>query len=231
MKAKITVQEMAVKVAQHVMGFTNYENTNYDDLSVESKPAIGGVLKVKEFRITLDEKSTLLVLFKADNTKAGWFPKPLEEEDDDDLKRWQSTFKHPDPEQGLLTHMLPPSYCLSKGRRHYWNYPLSYEGGWKVTVHLKCIGLPYVIPEGAALKEMIISGCRQLLYDDLSTSEFRGTCLKKIKYVFVSTSCESHIPHWNGVFNSIEESVGPSVNRHTSDLHLLMMNYGGIVLI
>jgi hypothetical protein len=222
-KAAIEVKESAVKEVQHVMGCTDY-----DDMLVESKPVIGGILKVKEFRITLDEDGKLLVLYKADSTKAGWFPKPLEE-DNDDLKRWQDTFKHPDPSQGLLTHVSPPSPCLTKGRRHYWNYPLTYAGGCELTVPLKCISLPYVFPEVVALKEMIASGCRQRLDGDLSTPEYRGICLKNIKDLLVSRSCEGDIPQWNTVFNSIEESVGTSVNDHTSVLQRLVKNYGGVV--
>ena len=71
---------------------------------VESKPVIGGIRKVKKFRITLDKDGKLLVLYKADSIKAGWSPKPLEE-DKNDLKRWQGTFKRPDPDQRLLTHV------------------------------------------------------------------------------------------------------------------------------
>jgi hypothetical protein len=195
---------------------------------VESKPTIVGIVKVKEFRITLDEDGNLLVLYKADSTKAGWFPKPLEE-DNDDLKRWQDTFKHPDSSQGLLTHVAPPSPCLTKGRRHYWNYPLTYAGGCELTVPLKCISLPYIFPKVEALRDIINGGCRQKLDGDLSTSEYRSTCLKNIKALLVSRSCDGDIPEWDNIFKSIEESVSSSVNRHTSVLQRLVTNYGGIV--
>ena len=89
--------------------------------------------------------------------------------------------------------------------------------------------MPYVFPEGAALKEIIAGGCRQRLDGDLRISEFRGTCLKNINDLLVSRSCEGDIPQWDALFMSIEESVGTSVNGHASVLQRLATNYGGVV--
>ena len=65
MKAAIEVQESAVKEVQHVVGCTDY-----DDMLVEMKPVIVGIVRLKEFRITADEDGKLLVLYRADSTKS-----------------------------------------------------------------------------------------------------------------------------------------------------------------
>ena len=221
-KAAVQLHESKVKDVQHIIGCTDYE-TMFKSL----KPKISGIQLVKEFRISLDEDGSVQVLYKADSTRDGWFPKPLEQDIGMDV--WQNLFKHDDPEQGLLANIKDPFPCLAKGLRNCWNYPLHYAGGCDLTIQLKCISLPYIFPEIAVVKTMVAAGRRQVLDGDLSTPEQRQKVLTKIKELLISRSCLKDISNWETIFNRIEVAVGSDCTGHVSVLERLMNSYGGEV--
>ena len=95
-----------------------------------------GISNVKCIRINTDAEGIPQVFYKYNNTKPGWYPKPIEIKSEEDMK---FLFKHNDPTFG---DVLQDNPGVDMNTRQTWYYDVTYANGASVTIHVKCTSLP-----------------------------------------------------------------------------------------
>jgi hypothetical protein len=180
---------------------------------------------VKEIRFAANITGKVDVFYKFDSSKPGWYPKPFDQRDED---KWNTVFRHNDPEQGnvLSVHESP---CCEKGSRQKWLYKVVYAGGNVENIELKCISLPVSFDyEEITLLQHISTAKNQKFNGNLLKSDYKETLLSNISKILRNRDCESDILKWEEYMNSLPDSPDFVLGtRYTNVLEQLALSFGG----
>lgn len=178
-----------IKAVETVSGITDFES------DVERLfPYEKGIVDIKEFRISADDKGTPIFLYKSDSTVDGWYPRPFEREDD--FEQMAEVFRHPDPGHGnpvKLIEVIPGSSSKSgeKGKRQHWFYKVRFASGAIHTFPMKCIGIPIEFPDDAVNFARNIK--LQQLNGPLSSEPKRNQIFENIKKMLTARDGKIYI--------------------------------------
>ena len=132
----------------------------------------------------------------------GWFPKPIE--DNEDIRYYQNLFRSEDPEDGDVTGYDAKGYPgMEHGQRQKWIHRVQYASGVVRDVPVNCISLPAVFSESReTLLQMIKYKARPQAFDGkLSNIAYRHNKLIRIKELLTKRREQESISSWDIFFN------------------------------
>ena len=141
------------------------------------------------------------VFYKYDNSKPGWYPKPIEIEVDKDMQR---TFKHDDPEFGEVLK-YKENAGIEMGKKQTWFYDVTYANGKLVTFPIKCISLPLNSKDVLIdLNNILPQVFRGKIIDDTA----RESILNNIIKLLTNRHLNNDIENWRDFFRKLPVNEG-----------------------
>jgi len=176
-------------------------------------------------RISANTLGNIEVFYKFDSGKPGWYPKPLDQRDEN---KWNVVFRHNDPGQGNVMS-VQETPCCERGRRQKWLYKVEYAGGNVETIELSCISIPVSFDYGEmTLLQHISKAENQKFHGNLLKPEYKEALLNNISKILRNRDCESDIAKWEEYMNNLPDSsdfvLGTKYNNVLEQLALL---FGG----